>query len=99
VTQTAVCNARHTVPQRLARWLLEALDRTDGATVPLTHDFLGMMLGTRRAGVTVALGALSDAGLLRLGRWQIDIVDVKGVNAIACDCHSIVGAEYERLLG
>jgi CRP-like cAMP-binding protein len=98
VTQTAACNIRHSVQQRLSRWLLMASDRLDGDVVPLRHEFLAMMLGTRRSGVTVALGASRDAGLIRNRRGNIEILDREGLEAAACECYCDIREEYERLL-
>src|SRR5689334_3126426 len=64
VSQTAACNGRHPVQGRLARWLLMAHDRMEGDEVPLSQEFLSVMLGVRRSGVTVAAGALKKAGLI-----------------------------------
>src|SRR5688572_29248147 len=64
VSQTAACNGRHTVDERLARWLLMAHDRADGDEFPMTQEFMAMMLGVRRAGVSVAAGILQKAGVI-----------------------------------
>ena len=63
VSISAGCNGRHTLPERLARWLLMAHDRTTSDELPLSHEFLSMMLGVRRAGVTVTVGTLKSAVL------------------------------------
>jgi CRP-like cAMP-binding protein len=76
-TTTALANGRSKIEERLARWLLMAADRLDGKDVPLTHEFLGLMLGTHRPGVTVALQALERAGLIDTKRRRITILDRK----------------------
>jgi CRP-like cAMP-binding protein len=99
VTMTAACNSRHLVEQRLARWLLMAHDRMQGDQFEMTHEFLSMMLGVRRAGVTVAAGALQRAGFIHYGKGRMRIVDRAGLEAAACECHAIVLHEFDRLLG
>lgn len=80
---TAFSNGTASLEERLARWLLMANDRLRGDEVPLTHEFLSLMLGVRRAGVTVALHYLEQRALIRLSRKQIVIVDRKGLRAAA----------------
>lgn len=75
VAQTAAVNARNKLEERLARWLLLAADRSDGNELHLTHEFLAIMLGVRRAGVTIALGFLESRALIRIGRGKIHLLD------------------------
>jgi len=98
VAQTAVCNARHSLDQRLARWLLAALDRGVTSQLPLTQEFLSMMLGVRRSTVTVAAGMLQKAGLIEYRHGRISISDRPGLEDAACECYGVVAAEYRRLL-
>lgn len=98
VTHTAACNGRHDLPQRLARWLLTARDRSDSDDLALSHEFLGMMLGRRRAGVTVALGAMKKLGLVENHRGHIQIVDRRGLEKTACECYRMICDEYRRTL-
>jgi CRP-like cAMP-binding protein len=74
-TQTALANGRSKIEERLARWLLMARDRLDSDQLPLTHELLGIMLGTQRPGVTVALHALEHAGLISTARGHVTIID------------------------
>jgi CRP-like cAMP-binding protein len=99
VAQTAACNGRHHIEQRLARWMLMAHDRSEGDGFPMTHEFLSMMLGVRRAGVTVAAGALQRAGLIRYERGRMTVTDRPGLEAGACECYCVGSKEYERLIG
>ena len=96
-SQTAACNIRHTLVERCARWLLTAHDLTDGDEMPLTQDFLAIMLAVRRSGVTVAMGSLQQAGLVQNNRGRVTVVDRAGLEAAACDCHGRVRAFSDAL--
>jgi CRP-like cAMP-binding protein len=97
--QSAACNARHKTEQRLARWLLLAHDRMADDRVPLTHDHLALMLGVRRAGVTVALHSLEGEKLVRAGRGKVTVLDRPGLEGRSCACYRIVANETQRVLG
>src|SRR5919112_1949466 len=99
VARTAACNGRHHVDQRLARWLLMAHDRADGDAFPMTHEFLSMMLGVRRAGVTVAAIQLQKAGFIRYERGCIEVTDRPGLESAACECYGVVRRASDALLG
>jgi CRP-like cAMP-binding protein len=95
--QTAACNRVHEIEERLARWLLMCQIRTQIDELPLTHDFLATMLGTRRSTVSLASGVLQKAGLITHKRGTIKIEDSKGLQAAACECYAAVEEEYTRL--
>lgn len=99
VTLTAACNARHAIEQRLARWLLLAHDRAAADEFPMTHEFMSLMLGVRRPGVTIAAGMLQKAGLIHYVRGRMHIADRPGLEAASCECYHIVRHESARLLG
>jgi CRP-like cAMP-binding protein len=86
---TALSNGTATAEERLARWLLMAQDRLGGDEVPLTHEFLSLMLGIRREGVTVSLNALKRKGLIRLMRGCIQIADRRGLITAANGSYGI----------
>ena len=98
VAQTGACNAAHLVEERCARWLLMTRDRVEGDDFPLTHEFLAFMLGVRRAGVTMAMRALQDRGLVRYARGKVAIVNRAGLESVSCECYRVVQAHFERLL-
>ena len=98
VSQTAACNAAHLVEQRCARWLLMTHDRVEGDDFPLTHEFLAFMLSVRRAGVTLAMRALQDAGVVHGTRGHVRIVDRVGLERASCECYRVVKAYSARLL-
>ena len=97
ISQVAACNRVHTVEERLARWLLMTRDRTASDELELTQEFLAMMLGCRRAGVTTAAITLQGAGVIRYSRGHITILDKPGLEALACECYSVVKAEFDRI--
>ena len=96
---TAIANARAKLDTRLARWLLMAHDRVRGNTVPLTHEFLSLMLGVRRAGVTEALHSLESQKLIHTGRGEIVVRDRKGIERAAGGSYGKPEAEFRRLIG
>jgi CRP-like cAMP-binding protein len=96
---TAIANARSHIDQRLARWLLMAHDRTGKDTLPLTHEFLALMLGVRRAGVTEALQNLKRQKLIDTGRNRIHLLNRKGIERLAGDAYGVPEKEYRRLIG
>jgi len=98
-THTAVANACARLDQRLARWILMAHDRVDGNSLPLTHEFLSLMLGVRRAGVTEALHALESKGLIRSSRGAIVVRNRKGIERSAGGTYGVAEKELRRLVG
>ncbi len=97
--QTALANGRGKLDTRLARWLLMAHDRIESSTLGLTHEYLSLMLGVRRPGVTVALQKLEMMGLVATGRSSITIKDRAGLETVADGIYGIAEAEQERLTG
>ncbi len=96
---TAMANGRWKIEERLGRWLLMAHDRIDGDELVLTHEFLGLMLGVRRPGVTVALNLLEQHGLIRSTRGVISILDREGLKQSANGSYGTPEAEFQRLFG
>jgi hypothetical protein len=99
VAQSAACAHFHKLEERCCRWLLMTHDRKASDESLLTQEFLSMMLGVRRAGVTVAAGSLRRAGLIRYHRGHVTILDREGLEARACECYAVSKAEVDRLLG
>jgi CRP-like cAMP-binding protein len=96
---TALANSRYTIPERLARWLLMNQDRSHGNDLLLTHDFLALMLGVRRAGITVHLHVLEGERIIKATRGNIRILDRSKLQEVAGDCYGLPEAEYARLIG
>ena len=96
--QTALANGRAKLEERLARWLLMAHDRMTTNAVPLTHEFLAVMLGVRRAGVTVAIHSFEQRGFITTRRGELTMVNRKGIEEVAGSFYGTPEAELERLL-
>jgi CRP-like cAMP-binding protein len=95
--QTAACNRLHRLDGRLARLLLMCQDRTRSDELELTHEFLAVMLGVRRAGVSEAAARLQAEGVINYSRAHIHIVDREGLEAASCECYEVVKKEFDRL--
>lgn len=96
---SAVSNAHHRMEARLARWLLMCHDRIDGDDIPITHEFMAMMIAAQRSGVTITLHFLEGAGMIRSKRGRVIIQDRAKLEDIAGDAYGRPEAEYRRLIG
>ena len=96
IAQTAACNRFHVVTQRMARWLLMTHDRVNSNEFRITQEFLALMLGVRRVGVSVAMGALRERKIIAYRRGTITILDQAGLIAAACGCYKTVKDTYSR---
>jgi len=91
----AACNARHSLDQRLARWLIAARECVGSTCLAVQQDVVAMMLGVRRTGVSEALRRFADAGLVATGRNRIELLDLRRLEATACECHRDLAKELE----
>ena len=98
ISQTAFVNATFVIEARLARWLLMMQDRVEADEMPITHDFLAAMLGTRRPGVTIATHVLEGTGAIKARRGRIEVRDREKLKDLAGDSYSSAEREYERLM-
>ena len=96
--ETAVANARLKLESRLARWLLMAQDRMERPEIPMTHEFLSVMLGVRRAGISETLAVLEAGKAIHARRGQIVIRDRQILKQRAGNLYGVPEAEYERLI-
>jgi CRP-like cAMP-binding protein len=94
--QIAACNLRHTVTERLARWLLTTSDQMQRPQVALTQETFAIMLGVRRAGVSEAATALQRLGAVRIERAAINVVDRATLRASACECYDAIHGVMQR---
>jgi len=92
--QLAACNRLHSVYERCARWILMTQDRVKSDSVHLTQEFLGMMLGSTRSGVTIAASTLRTAGFIRYAQGQIIILDRSGLEQASCECYALAQQQF-----
>jgi CRP-like cAMP-binding protein len=95
-SQIAACNSVHQVQQRLARSLLMSLDRLGSKTLPVTQEFMALMLGTRRPSVTIAAGILQRAGIITYTRGNVTILSRPALEAAACECYQLIRQHIEE---
>lgn len=96
-SQVAACNRLHSLSERLARWLLMSYDRCACEDLPFTQEFLALMLGVRRAGVTEAAIILQTEKYIKYRRGHIRIIDREGLKKHSCECYEIIKAEFDLM--
>ena len=87
--QSIACNRLHTLTERCARWLLLTHDRVRADDFSLTQEFLAMMLGVHRPAVSIAAGALQEAGFIKYRRGHLTVVDREGLESASCECYRV----------
>ena len=97
--QSAACNAAHPLEARLSRWLLRCRDLLLSDDIPLTHEFLGEMLGVQRTSVTIVANTLQRAGLIRYRRGHIRVLDLESLRDTSCECYQTLKSHSDRVLG
>ena len=96
LAQIAACNRLHSAEERLCRWLLIVHDRAGRNRIPMTHEFLSLMLGTRRATVSDVANSLQDRGLIRYEPGAIEFVNVPAIEKAACECYGVIRWMFEQ---
>jgi CRP-like cAMP-binding protein len=96
--QLTACNRLHSVYERTARWLLLTHDRVGRDDIALTHEYLAMMLGSRRSGVTIALATLQRAGFIKYTHGKIVILDRSGLEGTTCECYEVARSQFSDFL-
>jgi CRP-like cAMP-binding protein len=96
--QSVACNALHSVEARCSRWLLSTQDRVHRSPIPLTQEALAEMLGVQRTTVTAVVKTLQSRGLIRYSRGKVEILNRRGIEAVACECYESVENHFARLL-
>jgi CRP-like cAMP-binding protein len=97
--QVAVCNRIHEAQRRLAHWLLLIHDRAASAEISVTHEFLALMLSSRRATISEAMGALTASGSIEHGRGRVRIVDRALLDTQSCECYAAAVGYYQAAFG
>jgi CRP-like cAMP-binding protein len=95
LSQTAVCNKFHSVEERFCRWLLTAQDKVSVDSIPMTHDALARVLGTRRASISGTAAAFQRSGAIRYERGTIFILDRRKLEEDTCECYEAIAAAHE----
>jgi CRP-like cAMP-binding protein len=98
ISLVAACNQLHSHEERLSRWLLMRHDRIGTDEFAITHEFLGQMLGSRRATVTRSAAILQAAGVITYHRGRVTIVDRAGLESMSCECYGVIKAELEGVV-
>ena len=95
--QSAACNAKHQIEERLCRRLLRTRDLVENDTIEITQELLAQMLGVRRTSVTLAARHLQAANLIKYRRGHIEVIDLEGLKEASCECYEEVKIQMARV--
>jgi CRP-like cAMP-binding protein len=97
IQQSSLCNTRHSLDQRLCRWILQALDCVGRRELRVTHELIGRALGLRREAVTNIALRLQALHAIRCGRGHIDVLDRAALEARSCECYAALKSKLDAL--
>ena len=97
-TLASACQRYHAIAPRLARWLLMSQDRSRTESFHVTQEFMALMLGVRRVGVTEAASHFQDSGLIAYHRGELTVLDRVALEEQACSCYAADKGIYKRLM-
>ena len=97
--QIAACNAVHALEARMSRWLLQFRDLVRSDELPLTQEFMAQMLGVQRTSVTLVVGHLQQAGLIKTRRGSVTVINLEGLRDAACECYRTINTYFGTLVG
>jgi DNA-binding transcriptional regulator YhcF (GntR family) len=99
IFQSTACNAIHSIEQRTAKWIMSAMERTEGKdAVPLTHEQLATMLGVNRSYASRVIQTFKAEGVLETRRGSILVLDREALRIRACLCNESVKNHFEEVL-
>src|SRR4030095_5029187 len=98
ISQSVVCNVRHPVEGRMARWLLMYHDRLNRDEFEMTQEFMSHMLGVRRSSVTEVALKLQEMGYIIYQRGRVAILDRQGLESFGCECYLVSKEKFDELL-
>lgn len=90
ISQKVICNSHHSVEERLCLWLLTVDDRSKNKNLPLTQEQIACFLGTYRPSITLITQSLRKKKIINSIRGKISILDRERLEAIACNCYSLM---------
>lgn len=98
LSQTCVCNHFHSVESRACRWLSVLCERSGLLHARLTQEFVALILGVRRSSIGTVNAALQQAGVIRYSRGIVEVLDLRRMQSLACECYAIIQTEHRRLV-
>ena len=98
VMQSVACNAFHSIPERAARWLLQAQDRA-GDRIALTQEAFAGLLGVQRTTVNAVIRSLQDEGLISTSRGVVRVIDRAGLKRRSCECYQLLEDHFGAVIG
>lgn len=99
IFQSTACNAIHSIEQRTAKWIISAMERTDGDdVVPLTHEQLATLLGVGRSYTSRVIQTFKADGILETRRGSIMVRNPDALRIRACLCNEAVKNHFEEVL-